>query len=81
MVIKGAWHLSDYVTKLMKRLSDQKVDPKVVLELGLSQSYQEYYDKGPTDHTTVAHRLQSTSVPHIKPNQVIQKLRSDQRNC
>ena len=41
MVIKGAWHLSDYVTKLMKRLSDQKVDPKVVLELGLSQSYQE----------------------------------------
>ena len=31
-VLNGAWHLSDYVTKVMKRLRDQSVDPKVVLE-------------------------------------------------
>ena len=40
IVINGALHHSDYVTKFMKRLNDQSVDPKVVLELGFSQSYQ-----------------------------------------
>ena len=32
IVLNGALHLSDYVTKVMKRVSDQSVDPKVVLE-------------------------------------------------
>ena len=32
IVLNGGLHLSDYVTKVMKRLSDQSVDPKVVLE-------------------------------------------------
>ena len=32
IVFNGGLHLSDYVTKVMKRLSDQSVDPKVVLE-------------------------------------------------
>jgi len=36
IVLKGALHLSDYVTKVMKRLSDHSVDPKVVLEFGFS---------------------------------------------
>ena len=31
-MLKGALHLSDYVTKVMKRLSDQGMFPKVVLE-------------------------------------------------
>ena len=34
IVLNGGLHLSDYVTKVMKRLSDQSVDPKVVLEFG-----------------------------------------------
>ena len=36
LVLNGALHHSDYVTKVMKRLSDQSVDPKVVLEFGFS---------------------------------------------
>ena len=32
IVLNGALHLSDYVTKVMKRLSHQGVFPKVVLE-------------------------------------------------
>ena len=31
IVLKGALHLTDYVTKVMERLSDEGVDPKVVL--------------------------------------------------
>ncbi len=31
IVLKGASHLTDYVTKVMERLSDEGVDPKVVL--------------------------------------------------
>ena len=30
-VLNSALHLSDYVTRSMKRLNDQSVDPKVVL--------------------------------------------------
>jgi hypothetical protein len=36
IVLNGALHLSDYVTKVMKRHSDQNVDPKVVLKLVFS---------------------------------------------
>ena len=36
IVLNGALHLSDYVTKVMKRHSDQSVDPKVVLKLVFS---------------------------------------------
>ena len=34
IVLNDGLHLSDYVTEVMKRLSDQSVDPKVVLEFG-----------------------------------------------
>ena len=36
IVLRGAWHLSDYVTKMMTRHSDQSVDPKAVLEFVFS---------------------------------------------
>jgi len=39
IVLKGALHLTDYVTKVMKRLSDQSVDPKVMLEFVFSLYY------------------------------------------
>ena len=39
IVLNGASHLTDYVTKVMKRLSDQSVDPKVVLEFDFSVYY------------------------------------------
>ena len=35
IVLKGALHLTDYVTKVMEMLSDEGVDPKVVLEFVL----------------------------------------------
>ena len=31
-MLKGALHLTDYITQVMKRLSDESVDPKVVTE-------------------------------------------------
>ena len=36
IVLHGALHLSDYVTQVMNRLSDQGVDPKVVLDFVFS---------------------------------------------
>ena len=39
IVLKGALHLTDYVTQVMKRLSDDSVDPKVVLEFVFSLYY------------------------------------------
>jgi hypothetical protein len=36
MVLDGALHLSDYVTQVIKKLGDQSVDPKVVLEFVFS---------------------------------------------
>ena len=35
IVLKGALHLTDYVTKVMEMLSDEGVDHKVVLEFVL----------------------------------------------
>ncbi len=35
IVLKGALHLTDYVTKVTERLSDEDVEPKVVLEFVL----------------------------------------------
>ena len=35
VVLKGALHLTDYVTKMMERLRYESVDPKVVLEFVL----------------------------------------------
>ena len=34
-MLKGALHLTDYITQVMKRLSDESVDPKVVPEFVL----------------------------------------------
>ena len=44
IVLNGELHLTDYVTKVMKRLSDQSVDPKVVLEFVSSLYYYSSYD-------------------------------------
>ena len=45
IVLNGALHLTDYVTKMMNRLSDQSVDPKVVIEFVFSLYYYYYsYD-------------------------------------
>ena len=44
IVFKAAVHRTEYVTKVMKRLSDQSVDPKVVPEFVLSLYYYSSYD-------------------------------------
>ena len=71
IVLKGALHLTDYVTKVMKRLSDQNIskrDPKVVLAFVLLQkkTYDQIVLKGAlhlTDYVTkVMERLSDESV-------------------
>ena len=51
MVLKGAVHLSDYVTKVVKKLIDQSVDPKTVLEFVISVCYHSSYDYCPLTMT------------------------------
>ena len=72
-MLNGALHLSDYVTKVMKRHSDQSVDPKVVLEFVFQaerfKSWKQSWESNPSLADSLSHQsdalLQRAMLPRI----------------
>ena len=59
-MLHGALHLTDYITQVMKRLSDQSVEPKVVLDPASAGNRTTTTGNRTTGNTTTGNR---TTVP------------------
>ena len=73
IVLNGALHLSYYVTKVMKRHSDQSVAPKFVLEFVFQaerfKSWEQSWESNPSLADSLSHQsdalLQRAMLPRI----------------